>query len=150
MPEEVRSAAALPGPLHPSRSHLQPPTGFVPRRPGHLCVGTIPQAFQLGRFWRSLRDQALVVQELEQQMNAPDTADELNFLSCSNLAREEKRLRISAFTAKFERAKVFVPRSLEYIWFRLYPNSQSIEILQTDLAIMHTLYQMGTNRRRQM
>jgi len=83
-------------------------------------------------------------------MNAPDTADELNFLSCSNLAREEKRLRISAFTAKFERAKVFVPRSLEYIWFRLYPNSQSIEILQTDLAIMHTLYQMGTNRRRQM
>jgi hypothetical protein len=77
-------------------------------------------------------------------------ADELNFLSCSNLAREKKRFRISAFTAKLERAKVFVPRSVGYSWLRLYPNSQSVEILQTDFAVMHTLYQMGTNRRRQV
>jgi hypothetical protein len=73
---------------------------------------------------------------------------ELKFLSCSSLARQKKRFRVLAFPAQLERAKFFVPKSLGYIWLRLYPNSQLIEILQTDLAVMHTLYQMGTNRRR--
>jgi hypothetical protein len=73
---------------------------------------------------------------------------ELKFLSCSSLPRQKKRFRVSALPAQLERAKVFVPRSLGYIWLRLYPNSQLIEILQTDLAVMHTLYQVGTNRRR--
>jgi hypothetical protein len=73
---------------------------------------------------------------------------ELKFLPCSGLPRQKKRFRVSALPAQLERAKVFVPRSLGYIWLRLYPNSQLIEILQTDLAVMHTLYQVGTNRRR--
>jgi hypothetical protein len=60
---------------------------------------------------------------------------ELKFLSCSRLARQKKRFRVSAFPAQLERAKVFVPRSLGYIRLRTYPSSQLIEILQTDLAV---------------
>ena len=55
----------------------------------------------------------------------------------------KKRFRMSAFPAKLERTKVLVPRSLGYIRLRLYPNSQSIEILQTDLAVMHTFLPDG-------
>jgi len=62
------------------------------------------------------------------------------------LARDQKRLRILAFTAKFERTEILVPLSLGYVGLRFHPKTKLVEILQAYMAVVHALDQMVPKR----
>jgi hypothetical protein len=49
-----------------------------------------------------------------------------------SLPCKEKSLWVFALAAQFERAEVFVPESRRHVRFRLKPQPQAIEIINTD------------------
>src|SRR5215472_17613662 len=53
--------------------------------------------------------------------------------------------RIAAFAAQLERAEVLVPQPFRYFRFGFHPETQLIEIVQADLAVVHSLDQMSAN-----
>lgn len=62
------------------------------------------------------------------------------------LSRYEEGFGVFAFPAEFERAEVFEPRSLGYFGFCFDPEAELIEILHTDLPVVHALDQMLSQR----
>src|SRR5271155_5845227 len=76
---------------------------------------------------------------------AVDEAAELEFFAGRCLAREKECLGIFALAAEFEWAEIFEPWSFGNVRFCLQPNAKTVEVVQADIAVMHTLDQMVPN-----
>ena len=66
-------------------------------------------------------------------------------MSSRNLMRQEESLRIAAFATKLERAEVFVPRAFRDFRLGFHPKPQLVQIVKTNVAVVHALDQMVTN-----
>jgi|ERR1700722_4334912 hypothetical protein len=69
----------------------------------------------------------------------------LNLNAPCNLSRKQERLRKSAFTTELERPEIPIPRSFRDDRLRFDPETQSIQVFQSDLAVVHSLHKMVAN-----
>jgi hypothetical protein len=72
--------------------------------------------------------------------------DELKLLTACHLVSEKKGLWIPPLAAQFERAKILAPWSFGNFWLRFHPKAQLIEVGESDMAVVHALDQMVSNR----
>jgi hypothetical protein len=66
-------------------------------------------------------------------------------LALSHLIRQKKGFRIPALAAEFEGAKVLLPRPLRDFRPQFHPKAEQVQVIETDVAVVHPLDQMVTD-----